>query len=243
MPGRAGSLMDAEVRAALAGSYLRDLPPELMDPLLEGARRLQVAPGGTIHREGDRARHVELVVRGLVRVYVTAPDGRTLTVRYCRVGALMGILSLYPTPFVMPATTQALVDSILLAINPVVVQRLADRDVRMAKALLFELSERTATFIAEIGSSTFSSVRQRIARHLLDLASDRQRGSELVASISQQELADAVGTVREVVVRSLRELRRDGLLVTGRGGILVTAPERLLDEAHGQGCASPAGGT
>jgi hypothetical protein len=46
---------------------------------------------------------VELVVRGLVRVHARAHDGRTLTVRYCRTGAIMGVMSLYADPFVMPA--------------------------------------------------------------------------------------------------------------------------------------------
>src|SRR6266545_7159851 len=166
MPVRAGLAMDAAARAAIAASHLRDLRPDVLDRLLDGARRLDVAAGVTIHREGEHVRHVELVVHGLVRVHVTAPDGRTLTVRYCRVGALMGILSLYTMPFVMPATTQAVVDSDLLAIKPVVVRRLADHDVRVAKALLAELSERALALVAEIRSSTFSNVRQRIARHL-----------------------------------------------------------------------------
>ena len=44
--------------------------------------------------------------------------------------------------------------------------------------------------------------------------------------------AGAVGTVREVVVRTLRELRREGLVATGRSGITITSPERLLAEAY-----------
>ncbi len=231
--------MDARAWAALAASHLGDLPPQLMDELLDGARRLEVSAGATIHQEGEQVPHVEVVVHGLVRVHVTAPDGRTLTVRYCRVGALMGILSLYTMPFVMPATTQAVVDSDLLAIKPVVVRRLADHDVRVAKALLAELSERALALVAEIRSSTFSNVRQRIARHLLDLASERQRGADLIAPISQQNLADAVGTVREVVVRTLRDLRQEGLLKTERGGIAITSPERLLVEAYGQDAYAP----
>jgi CRP/FNR family transcriptional regulator, cyclic AMP receptor protein len=73
-----------------------------------------------------------------------------------------------------------------------------------------------------------------VARHLLDLAAQHQRGPDLVAHVSQQELADAVGTVREVVVRTLRELRQEGLLETGRAGIRILAPERLLAEAQPQ---------
>lgn len=163
-----------------------------------------------------------------------APDGRTLTVRYCRTGALIGVLSLYAEPFVMPVTTQAVADSELVEIRPAVVRRLADRDIRVARALLLELSERAAAFASEIGGSAFSSIRQRIARHLLDLATHRQRGSELIAQVSQQELADAVGTVREVVVRTLREFRHDGILETRRGEIRIVTPDRLLAEAYPQ---------
>lgn len=226
--------MDTRLRAAVAASHLGGLSQEITGDLLDGARRVAVTAGTAIHREGEHVQHVELVVGGLVRVYVTAPHGRTLTVRYCRAGALMGVVSLYSTPFVMPATTQALVDSDLLMIDPATVRRMADSDVRVARALASELSERALAFIAEIRDSALSSVRQRIARHLLDLASEWQRSADLVAPVSQQSLADAVGTVREVVVRTLRELREDGVLKTGRGGIAIMSPEHLIAEAYGE---------
>jgi CRP/FNR family transcriptional regulator, cyclic AMP receptor protein len=220
------------IQAAIAASHLRGLPSGIIEELLDGARRQQAAAGETLRRVGEGERHVELVVEGVVRVHVSASDGRTLTVRYCRTGALIGVLSLYAEPFVMPVTTQAVVDSELMTIRPAVIRRLADRDIRVARALLLELSERAAAFAAEIGGSAFSSIRQRVARHLLDLATHRQRGSELVAQVSQQELADAVGTVREVVVRTLRELRNDGVLETRRGGITIVTPDQLLAEAY-----------
>jgi CRP/FNR family cyclic AMP-dependent transcriptional regulator len=229
-----GPPADDRIRAAFAASHLRDLPAEILADLLDGARRHRASAGDTLHRVGEAERHIELVVEGLVRVHVSAPDGRTLTVRYCRTGALLGVLSLYAEPFVMPVTIQAVVDSDLVTIRPAVIRRLADRDLRVARALLLELSERAAAFAAEIGGSAFSSIRQRVARHLLDLATHRQRGSELIARVSQQELADAVGTVREVVVRTLRELRHDGVLETRRGGIRIVAPDRLLAEAYPQ---------
>ena len=225
-----GPLADDPLQAAIAASRLHGLPPDVMARLLVGARRSTAEAGRTLHRVGDVDRHVELVVTGLVRVHATAPDGRTLTVRYCRRGALMGILSLYAEPFVMPMTTQVVVDTDLLTITPTVLRGLADRDVRVARALLYELSERATAFAAEIGGSAFATVRQRVARHLLDRADPD--GGELVAALSQQELADAVGTVREVVVRTLRELRRAGVVETGRHGIRIRAPEDLLAEAY-----------
>jgi hypothetical protein len=50
----------------------------------------------------------------------------------------------------------------------------------------------------------------------------------MVVPVSQRELADAVGTVREVVVRVLRELRCDGVLRTERDQIVILDPTRLV---------------
>jgi CRP-like cAMP-binding protein len=125
------------------------------------------------HWEGEHARFLELVISGVVRVFVTAPDGRTMTIRYCRPGALIGAASLFAQGYAMPAPTQALVDAELLRMSPTAARRAAERDPRVATALLGEVSERVLSFVWEISGSAFATVRQRVARHLLDLASER----------------------------------------------------------------------
>lgn len=220
------------MRAAVARSHLRALTPEVLDGLLAGAVRMKVPAGSVTHREGEPAPHLELVVSGVVRVFVTAPDGRTMTVRYCRPGALLGAISLFTTRFAMPASVQAVVDAELLKLNAIVVRQAAARDVRVANAFLGELSERVVSFLDQIPGSVFATVRQRVARHLLDLAVQRvlgrDHGTEIVVPVTQQELADAVGTVREVVVRVLRELRQEGVVRTERDRIVILDPARLV---------------
>jgi CRP/FNR family transcriptional regulator len=50
--------------------------------------------------------------------------------------------------------------------------------------------------------TAFGSVKQRVASQLLQLATTKNRSdAQLSAQVSQQELADAVGSVREVVAR------------------------------------------
>jgi CRP/FNR family transcriptional regulator len=211
---------------AVAASSLGSLPQEVVAELATGAKALRVPARSTFHHEGENSPHLELVLAGLIRVQVSAADGRTLTVRYCRRGALLGVATLY-AEVSRPFSIQALSDSELLSLRPDVVRAWAERDARVARALLTETSERVMSFVAEFSGHAFANVRQRIARHLLDLASDYQRPDELLAPISQQELADAVGTVREVVVRVLRELREEGTVQTGREGIVIRDPERL----------------
>ncbi len=225
-----------DARAAIRASYLGSLPAEVMAELSGAASRVDVAAGSIFHREGDTVAHLELVLAGVARIYVSAPDGRTMTIRYCRSGALIGAVSLFSSRFWLPATIQAVTDARLLVLPAARVRQAAERDVRVARVLLDELSERALSFLGEIPNA-FATVRQRVARHLLDLASDRHTGQGLVAPIGQQELADAVGSVREVVVRVLRELREEGVVRTERRRIVLLEPERLAGEA----AAAPVG--
>ncbi len=224
----------SDVADAIGASNLGRLPAEIIGRLLAEARRVTVPAGATVHHAGEAQPHLELVVAGLVRVYVSAAGGRTMTVRYCRRGGLIGAATLYAPGYVRPFGIQALSDADLLVLRPERLRAMADTDPRVAAALLAETSERVLAFVAELSGSAFRSVRAKVAAHLLDLASEHQSGADLVAHVTQQELADAVGTAREVVVRTLRELRSEDVVGTGRGGIRIIRPERLLEESGTQ---------
>jgi len=230
--------VDDGVAAALAASPLARLSGPVLERLLVRARPVRVPAGSVTHWEGDQAEILELVVAGLVRVFVTAPDGRSLTVRYARRGSLLGVVSMYATDFRMPAGTQAVVDAQLLRLAPDVVRRAAAEDVHVADALLHELADRVVSFIHEIPDGAFTSVRQRVARHLLDLAAEESRTTTgprapLRVAVSQRDLAEAVGSVREVVVRALRELRASGVITTHPDHIEILDPGRLILEQGG----------
>lgn len=222
--------MDIQLRAAIDDSYLRDVPSDVLSDLLDGAQQVVVPAGSVLHWEGDHTPHLELVVAGVVRVHVAAPDGRTMTIRYCRRGALLGAMSLFRRRFTMPATAMALTEARMLRTAPDTVRRLVGQP-DIAHALHLELSERAEGFLHEIAGGAFGTVRERVVRHLLDLATDAEgTAAELVVAASQQELAEAAGTVREVVVRVLRELREEDLVRTERGRIILLDVERLVDE-------------
>jgi CRP/FNR family cyclic AMP-dependent transcriptional regulator len=166
-------LDDPAVVDALSQSHLRDLPAGVLRSLLEGAARIQAPAGSTVREFGEPGPYLELLVEGFLRVFVRAPDGRSLTVRYLRRGELAGVVSLFTPQYSLAATVQALVDSDLIRFHANVVIGLAERDLRVARAMIDELSDRVVNFVAEIPGTAFTTVRQRVARHLLDLASEQ----------------------------------------------------------------------
>ena len=120
-------LDDPAVAEALANSHLRDLPADVTATLLESATRIHALAGSTVREFGEPGPYLELLVDGLLRVFVRAPDGRSLTVRYLRPGELSGVVSLFTPNYSFAATLQAVVDSDLIGFRADVVIRLAER--------------------------------------------------------------------------------------------------------------------
>jgi CRP/FNR family cyclic AMP-dependent transcriptional regulator len=226
--------MDPEVAEALAKSYLGRLPPEVVDPLVADQPRIDYPSGTTIYRTGDAPR-VLLVVSGLIRIYVTSRDGRQVTIRYGRPTDILGTpLAVGSTPADVGAMTLA--QTSVLAIDARQLAHTARRDARLTYAIAEEISQRLDDLITQIAINAFGSVKQRVASHLLDLASARQEpAGSLEAHVSQQELADAVGSVREVVARALRDLRAAGIVSTSTDRIVILDPVLLHEEHLGTG--------
>jgi CRP/FNR family transcriptional regulator, cyclic AMP receptor protein len=178
-----GTVADRQVAEAVAGSFLGKLPPEVVAALVESGELTDYPAGSTIYREGSFPRTL-LVVRGLLRVYMTAPEGRQVTVRYARAGDVLGIAVMVGGP--ANVGVQTLAPSSLFRIDPQTLTAAAHRDARVSWALAEELSRRLYETLRQTAINTFGSVRQRVAVHLLDLASAQQlpRG-RLVARVSQ----------------------------------------------------------
>jgi CRP/FNR family transcriptional regulator, cyclic AMP receptor protein len=212
------------VEEALAKSLLAAFPPALRDALVQEAIRVDLPAGTTLYHEEDEPR-CGLVVAGLIRVYMTSPDGRQITVRYARAGDLLGIAAIVGGP--APVSVQNLTDAALLMLNVRALQRGAQTEPTVGWLMAREVTHQLYAAFEMLASDVFGSLRQRVARHLLDLAASRQQGRSLVVTVTQQELADAVGSVRPAVARILRDLRVEGILTTSSDGIVVLKPAEL----------------
>ena len=227
-------MADREVDDALARSFLADLPRELAGKLRAEGERADYPAGTTVYRAGS-APQAALVVDGLLRVYLMSVEGRQVTVRYARPGDVLGIAVLVGGP--ASTSVQTVEPSSVFRISARTLTAAARRDPRVSWAIAEELNRRLYDTLEQTAVNAFGSVRQRVAAHLLDLASAQQHPhGRLVARMSQQELADAAGSVREVVARVLRDFRVAGIVATTADSVVILDPARLYAES-----GSPAG--
>ncbi len=81
----------------------------------------------------------------------------------------------------------------------------------------------------------YQRVDQRLAHKLLDLGQRfgvvTERGTLIQARLTQQELAEMVGTTRETLAHTLGDFKRRGLLDSTNHQVTILDAERLLDVA------------
>ena len=215
--------MDARI---LADTFWSDLPEPILERVLHGARARRIPARGAVFALGDPEPRAGILLSGTARAFLAAADGRQLTVRYDRRGAFVARRS-YLLGGHSPIAIHAVTDVELLELEAREFLGLVETEATVARAVLAELSRRLEDVYATVADSAFGTVREKVARHLLALSGDGRPGERRIAPITQQELADGVGTMREVAARALRDLRREGIVATAPGSIEILDPARL----------------
>jgi CRP-like cAMP-binding protein len=234
-----GALPEPVSEAALEAwhnSFMARFPPPAAAALLDGVHE-EALPGFTVlHGPQDGPFDaVGLVVDGLLRVFRESPDGRAATVRYAAHGDVVGLVGLVSG--VGDVGLQTVPETQVLWLPAKRLAELARADAAVAWALtgyMADLVHRGQELLAE---DVFLSVRARVARHLLDLA--ERDGERLVVRAGHQMLADAIGSVREVVARVVKAFLDERLVGRGARELVLLDPSALHTVASGTRRRSP----
>lgn len=193
--------------------------------VLAAAPRRRFRRGETLWVMGVEARGVVIVLTGRVRV-VRAPGGRQYSVHTEGPGGTLG-----EVPFFAggryPATAIATEPTTCLILDRPTLADAVAADPELAFWWLGRLAGRVRGLVERLDQQTARTVEQRLAALLL-VRHDAGGGAPFRLAATQAEAAEEIGTVREVLVRTLRRLRTSGLVgTTGRGSYRVLDRARL----------------
>src|SRR4029079_16750422 len=122
------------------------VPIGSIESLIAGGRVVDFPSGGTVYTEAD-AERLAIMMRGLLRVYMHAGDGRQVTVRYVRAGDLVGAPALIGGP--APVFVQAVTDGRAFFFDIDRVKRAARSDASLTWALAEESVHRLYDVLEE----------------------------------------------------------------------------------------------
>lgn len=218
-------------QAAWRESFFAHLPQRAGDALLQTAIEIDADSGQIIYRELDRpaSPFLALVTFGLVRVFVSSARGREVTVRHLKRGDVTGLPAVVAEG--APQGVQAVTSCGLVCLQARTLRALGRSDPVVAWSLSCELTKIIFAVTDVLADNVFKSINERVARTLLGRA--RRVGDLLVVRASQQEIADEIGSVREVVARTIRQLRAEGVIDRIDQRIVLLDPaslRRLVDQ-------------
>lgn len=201
-------------------------------PLAELAAQapvLRVPAGTRLFDAGRPCPGFPIVDEGSVRVALAAPDGRQLELYRVEPGEVCVISATCLFAHrVATASGEARSETALRLVSPADFEAVCERDPLLRRYVMGLMAERLADLMALVEAVAFQRLDQRLAALLV------ARGPRLLAT--HQQLADELGTVREIVSRLLRRFERDGWVRLGRERIDIVDAGALRQVCAG---ASP----
>ena len=210
---------------------LAQLPKARLEELLAEAEVVRAPAGTVLFDAGQPCRGFPLVLEGSVRVAKSSPGGREIVLYRVEPGQgwiLSGGCLLGHSDY--SARGLAEEDVTLLSIPPALFQALMVESEPFRKLVFAMYGERLAEVMELVDEVAFRRLDQRLAQLLI------RRGP--VIDATHQNLADDLGSVREIVSRLLRSFESRGWVKLERERINVLAPRPLAALAAGEATVS-----
>ena len=196
-------------------------PKKFLAIIGEGRRNLLVPAKRAIYPQGATADAVFYVQKGAVRLTVISTDGKEATLGILNPGDFFGEGCLTGQPFRL-GSAAAVADCELMQINKKAMLLALRQQPRLAELFLKYVLARNIRYEADLVDQLFSSSEKRLARTLLLLAQVKIGGGAetIVHKISQETLAEMVGTTRSRVNVFMNKFKKLGF-IEYNGGLTV----------------------
>ena len=218
-------------------SLLTNLPPfrELtraqIREILDAAQALRFDAGVAVFSEGTPVERFFLLLDGHIRVIRTTPGGDQIIALHIAPGQLFGIgAALGRTTY--PATAMTADDCVVLCWPNRMWPQFITRYDGFATETYKVVGERVGEMNNRIVELATQQVEQRVASAILRLINQMGQkvagGIEVGFPITRQNSSDRTGSTLHTVSRLLSAWERDGIVMSERRKITVTAPHRLV---------------
>lgn len=209
---------------------LGELPAAALGELAAHAAPLERPQGALIFQAGEPSPGLFIVRSGRVKIVRESPGGREQVLHVVEAGQQFNLVPAFDGG-PCPASALALSDVRLLLIQAADLRATARRHPDLALALLAEAGARLRGLVRLVDDLALHTVQSRLARLLLDQAAAAEAGAA-PPPLTQAEMAARLGTVREMVGRSLKTFEQLGLISVARGTISLVDRAGLRAQAE-----------
>jgi CRP/FNR family transcriptional regulator, cyclic AMP receptor protein len=210
---------------------LADVPAEDARQLLSIARRRTFQKGEVVFHRDDPADSLHLVAKGRFAIRIMTPLGETATIGVRGPGDSFGEMALVGSVRRRSATVAALEAAETFAVYQDDFDRIRRRHAGVNDVLFAFLADEVRRQNERLLEALYVPVERRVRRRLVQLAETYgDRGGEI--PLTQDVLAEMIGTTRQTVNEVLRDEQQRGTIELRRGGTVVLDREALARRAR-----------
>ena len=221
-----GEPIDTEVVSATRVSKSQVVDWEsLFAGIASGKAIIEYGANRTIFSQGQPADSVFYLRQGKVKLSVTSEQGKEAIVAILNAGEFFGEGCLAGQPLRI-ATANAMTDCTLARIEKARMTSMLHEQHELSEVFVTHLLSRNIRFEGDLVDQLFNSSEKRLARILLLLSHfGKESHSETVLPrVSQENLAQMVGTTRSRVSHFMNKFRQHGFVdYLGNGGLTVNS--------------------
>lgn len=207
--------------------YFEGLDEGLLKQVAEHMQLREYERGEALFWEGDPCAGLHIIEQGFVKLYRLSPQGRQYIVRVLQEGDTCNEVPTFDGG-TNPVNVEALETTRVWVIQADILQDLLGKHPDFAQKVINNLGKNLRGLVRMVSEMAFYQVTHRLARLISDQTPDELSGTPW----TQEQLAARLGTVREVVARSLKELERSGAINVGKRRIEVSDPDVLAQWAQ-----------
>ena len=167
--------------------------------------------GQVVFAQGDPADSVFYIREGRIKIAVVSDQGKEAVVAFLKAGDFIGEGCLTGRPRRI-STARALQDSVITRVDKATMARILREQSNFSELFTAHLLARMIRVEEDLVDQLFNSSEKRLARALLLLANFGKDGKQepVIAKVSQETLADMIGTTRSRVSHFMNKFRQLG---------------------------------
>jgi CRP/FNR family cyclic AMP-dependent transcriptional regulator len=228
--------MDPTAQALRRVTLFASLSDDALARVARVAFRRACVPGETVIFEGDPCQAAYFIAEGQVRVYRLSPGGREQVLARLGPGQAFNTVPPFQPQGINHATVQALTAVTLYVVTCGDFCRLVEECGELALAIVQDFADRLDHLANLVEDLSLRTVRGRLARFLLEHAptelGEAADAVQVARNWTQDEIAANLGTVRDMVGRTLRAFADAGLVRIERQRIVLLDRDGLEAEAQ-----------
>jgi len=198
--------LDVKLKALRKNSYFDDLSEERLKEIAAQTQLRGFERGEILFWEDDPCAGLHIIEEGSVKLYRLSPQGRQYIIRVLQEGDTCNEVPAFDGG-ANPVNVETLERSRVWVIDAGLLRSLVRAHPDFALKVLSNFGKNLRGLVRMVSEMAFYQVTNRLARLISELPAEEPR-----PHLTQEQLAAQLGTVREVVARSLKELERSGAI-------------------------------